>query len=417
MEKRQKEAERKARAEAETLARVEEEKEKNAQVQDGFSHLDLCRQYCAEMRSIPGVPIGCERMLHIDEIRNIAKNCKCAKELNLKFGEEVDRKELETFLRDKKLVQRELVLAFADHGKQGAVLIATSYDEEKLREVNSWLSAADRRNNNHNIIYCSAEGEVKMFTLDEAGVSIHGAYMEQDQLVVWDYLFKPISFQPGTLGPALAELLQKLAIAFRGEKDYKQIQELELERREHKYQEYLVRKAKEQARGNVVLTVRKLAELGNVDAMYFLAVGSYNDQCLTNNLYESIELCEKAAIAGSVEAMVYMGLCCVTHFNGCKGNGVDAINWFSKAASNGSAEALRFLAICRYNGIGGDNLGPSSNRYWALDLLSEAIRQGDEEAKRIEKAVMKSQIINISKSEIWDRRNASIDKFKIGKIV
>ena len=233
------EAEAEARAKAEAEARAKAEAEKS---QEELAYVKLIRQYCEEMRSIPGMPIGCGRTLSVDEIRTIARNCKNAKQLGLKFGKEINSRKLESYLEGKHIVQKELVRAFADHGKQGAVLIAASYDDERLRKMNSWLSPADRRNNNHNLIYRSAEGEVKIFSLDEAGTSIMGAHMEQDRLVVWDYLSKPVSFQPGTLGPALAELLQKLVIAFRGEKDYQQIQEQENQRRERAYLEIQARK-------------------------------------------------------------------------------------------------------------------------------------------------------------------------------
>ena len=332
------EAEARARAEAETLARVEEEKEKNAQAKDEFSHLDLCRQYCAEMRSVPGVPIGCERILHVNEIRNIAKSCKDAETLGLKFGNEINSRELELYLNGKYIVQKDIVFAFADHREQGAVLMyKDAYNE-------------------HNLLYRSDEGNLKMFTFDSMNTGIHGAYMEDDQLVIWDYNYRNVSFCPGTLGPAIAELLQKLVIAFYGEKDYKRLQKEKKERSECAYQEIQANKktkeerekaeakvkAEAKARANVKYKISEEAmnrAKHEANDPLFMARRFHFDK----NYEKAFQWYMKAAEQGNMVAQFYVG----TMFRAGKGvekNLEEALKWFRRATEQGHLGAAEMEA-------------------------------------------------------------------------
>lgn len=71
-------------------ARLEEENKAKAETEDvqswdASAHLKLCQQYCTEMNAIPGIPVGCGRLLREDEICKIAKSCKNAKQMRESF--------------------------------------------------------------------------------------------------------------------------------------------------------------------------------------------------------------------------------------------------------------------------------------------------------------------------------------------
>ena len=151
--------------------------------------------------------------------------------------------------------------------------------------------------------------------------------------------------------------------------------------------------------------IRKMAEAGNPEAMYVLAVGRVNGESIINNIHQSLELCKKAALAGCTEAMVYMGLCCVTRFMGYKGSSLEAIDWFSKAKSKGSVEAIRYLAICKYNGIGDGEWSADVRRSHAMHILESAVAKGDEEARKIYKIMDRCLRVRITEDDIWKRGN------------
>ena len=94
-----------------------------------------------------------------------------------------------------------------------------------------------------------------------------------------------------------------------------------------------------------------LAEQGNVDAQYNLALCYMNGEGVTQNCKKALEWYTKAAKQGDSWAQTNLGYC-YYYGNGVRKSYKKAVEWFTKAAEQGTHNAQYHLGECYLNGNG-----------------------------------------------------------------
>ncbi|RGB28670.1 hypothetical protein C1646_629432, partial [Rhizophagus diaphanus] len=91
--------------------------------------------------------------------------------------------------------------------------------------------------------------------------------------------------------------------------------------------------------------LEKLAENGDEDVMFNLAICYYNGEGTEKNLEKAFHWYQKAAENGDEEAIYYNG-------EGTEKNFEKAFQWYQNAAKNDSKDAMVNLVKCYENGEG-----------------------------------------------------------------
>ncbi len=121
---------------------------------------------------------------------------------------------------------------------------------------------------------------------------------------------------------------------------------------------------------------RKAAEQGHAVAQSFLAGCYHGGIGVEQNYTEAVRWYRKAAEQGDADAQCGLGLCyAVGH--GVEQNYTEAVRWYRKAAEQGHALAQRFLGICYDKGHGVER-----DYTEAAKWLKKAAEQGDADAQR-----------------------------------
>ena len=116
------------------------------------------------------------------------------------------------------------------------------------------------------------------------------------------------------------------------------------------------------------------AELGNADAMFFLALCYENGNGTKTNLEKAVEWYKKSAELGNAKSMNNLGLC-YQEGKGVNQAHLQAVIYFQKASELGNAYAMNNLGECYYNG-----LGVNCNYEKAVQLFKKAVELGNSDA-------------------------------------
>jgi TPR repeat protein/tRNA A-37 threonylcarbamoyl transferase component Bud32 len=113
---------------------------------------------------------------------------------------------------------------------------------------------------------------------------------------------------------------------------------------------FLDKKVSKELKQNAFIQIKKVAELGNVDAQLVLGGCLLNGEGVAEDKVEAVRWLRKAAQQGNADAQYCLG----EYYFGREGveDKVEAVRWFKKAGSHGNDEALFSLGICYYSGEG-----------------------------------------------------------------
>ena len=127
---------------------------------------------------------------------------------------------------------------------------------------------------------------------------------------------------------------------------------------------------------DTVKLYRKLAEQGNAQAQYDLAVCYYQGRGVSPDYAEGLKWFRKAAEQGHAEAQCVLGVFYHDGRQGLSLNYAEAVKWLHKAAEQGNYAAQYNLGICYYQGQG-VNLDYAEAVKW----FRKAAEQGNADAQ------------------------------------